>query len=257
MPSNADSLTEQRRALPDSPGVYLFKDASGRALYVGKAKSIRKRVASHFSGQRTRMAEEFLERVESIDFVGDRQRGGGAAGRAELHQAVPAAVQHPAARRQVLSVHRDLAGRALSRASTSRASATGPTGPTSALSRAPSGCARRSTCWAGSSRTAPARAASRAAHPAAPASTTSSSAARRPASATSARRTTARTSTRSSTSSPAATAQIERELEQRHGGGRRRAGVRAGGRLPQPPAGGALAVRAPAGGATRPSARWT
>ena len=43
-----DRLTEQRRALPDSPGVYLFKDASGRVLYVGKAKSIRKRVASHF-----------------------------------------------------------------------------------------------------------------------------------------------------------------------------------------------------------------
>ena len=68
VPSRDDNLREQRRALPDSPGVYIFKDASGRALYVGKAKSIRKRVASHFS-HRSRMAEEFLERVESIDFV--------------------------------------------------------------------------------------------------------------------------------------------------------------------------------------------
>ena len=42
-----------------------------------------------------------------------RHRGGGAAGRAELHQAVPAALQHPPARRQVLSVHRDLARRGL------------------------------------------------------------------------------------------------------------------------------------------------
>ena len=40
-------------------------------------------------------------------------RGRGAAHRAELHQAVPAAVQHPAARRQVVSVHRDLARRGL------------------------------------------------------------------------------------------------------------------------------------------------
>ena len=39
------------------------------------------------------------------------QRGGGAARRAELHQAVQAALQRPAARRQVLSVHRDLDGR--------------------------------------------------------------------------------------------------------------------------------------------------
>ena len=46
-----DKLAEQRRALPDSPGVYLFKDAGGRVLYVGKAKSIRKRVASHFGGR--------------------------------------------------------------------------------------------------------------------------------------------------------------------------------------------------------------
>ena len=43
------SLVEQRRALPDQPGVYLFRDAKGRVVYVGKAKSVRKRVASHFS----------------------------------------------------------------------------------------------------------------------------------------------------------------------------------------------------------------
>ncbi len=43
------SLAEQRRVLPDRPGVYLFRDAKGRVIYVGKAKSIRKRVASHFS----------------------------------------------------------------------------------------------------------------------------------------------------------------------------------------------------------------
>jgi excinuclease ABC subunit C len=68
MPSREDNLREQRRGLPDAPGVYIFEDADGRALYVGKAKSIRKRVASHFSS-RTRTAEEFLARVESIDFV--------------------------------------------------------------------------------------------------------------------------------------------------------------------------------------------
>ena len=43
------TLAEQRRGLPDQPGVYLFRDAKGRVVYVGKAKSIRKRVASHFS----------------------------------------------------------------------------------------------------------------------------------------------------------------------------------------------------------------
>jgi excinuclease ABC subunit C len=67
-PSSDETLREQRRGLPDAPGVYLFKDADGRVLYVGKAKSIRKRVGSHFSS-RTRTAEEFLARVATIDFV--------------------------------------------------------------------------------------------------------------------------------------------------------------------------------------------
>ena len=43
------SLAEQRRNLPDQPGVYLFRDGKARVIYVGKAKSIRKRVASHFA----------------------------------------------------------------------------------------------------------------------------------------------------------------------------------------------------------------
>ena len=55
--NNGDRLRDQRRALPDAPGVYLFKDAHGRALYVGKAKSIRKRVASHFSARSVRGAD--------------------------------------------------------------------------------------------------------------------------------------------------------------------------------------------------------
>ncbi|MBV9310280.1 MAG: GIY-YIG nuclease family protein, partial [Solirubrobacterales bacterium] len=45
---------DRRRELPDEPGVYLFRDARGRVIYVGKAKSIRKRVTSHFSGGRNR-----------------------------------------------------------------------------------------------------------------------------------------------------------------------------------------------------------
>ena len=45
--SAADQLAEKVRRLPDRPGIYVFKDARGRVLYVGKAKSLRKRGASY------------------------------------------------------------------------------------------------------------------------------------------------------------------------------------------------------------------
>jgi excinuclease ABC subunit C len=61
-------LTEQRKRLPDQPGVYVFKDDDGGVLYVGKALSIRKRVASHFSGPH-RGGLAFIDRVASIDFL--------------------------------------------------------------------------------------------------------------------------------------------------------------------------------------------
>ena len=66
------SLAEQRRALPDQPGVYLFRDARGRVIYVGKAKSVRKRVASHFSKTQVRSSPghaDMVAAVESIECV--------------------------------------------------------------------------------------------------------------------------------------------------------------------------------------------
>jgi len=53
---------------PTKPGVYLFRDRSGTVLYVGKARDLRARLRSYFSGSRQRPAVEAalgaLERVE-------------------------------------------------------------------------------------------------------------------------------------------------------------------------------------------------
>ena len=69
-------LSGQRRGLPDQPGVYLFRDGKGRVVYVGKAKSIRKRVASHFAkanvggrGTNSPGHAEMVAAVEQIEFV--------------------------------------------------------------------------------------------------------------------------------------------------------------------------------------------
>src|SRR4051812_32496056 len=62
-------LAEQRRNLPDGPGVYLFRDAPGKVIYVGKAKSIRKRVAGHFTNPVTRGAFEMVDAIESVEYL--------------------------------------------------------------------------------------------------------------------------------------------------------------------------------------------
>ena len=63
-----------RSHLPTSPGVYIFKDADGTVLYVGKAKNIRSRVASYFtrSGDGRPKIAELRERVRQIDFIATR-----------------------------------------------------------------------------------------------------------------------------------------------------------------------------------------
>lgn len=63
------TLAAQRRALPDQPGVYLFRDARNRVIYVGKAKSIRKRVASHFSKAQVPSSPGHAEMVASVVHV--------------------------------------------------------------------------------------------------------------------------------------------------------------------------------------------
>jgi len=55
--------------LPDGPGVYLFKDAAGSLLYVGKAKSLKKRVSSYFSGVHPAKTAALVGRIQRIDFL--------------------------------------------------------------------------------------------------------------------------------------------------------------------------------------------
>jgi excinuclease ABC subunit C len=62
-------LADQRRALPDQPGVYIFRDRSGRVIYVGKAKSVRKRVASHFARSQAHSTPGHAEMVSLVEHI--------------------------------------------------------------------------------------------------------------------------------------------------------------------------------------------
>jgi DNA polymerase III epsilon subunit-like protein len=61
---------ERRRALPDRPGVYRFVRRNGDVLYVGKASSLKTRVASHFAGhaRANERSLEMLTQVFDIDY---------------------------------------------------------------------------------------------------------------------------------------------------------------------------------------------
>ncbi len=66
----AASLKERAAALPDASGVYLFRTASERVLYVGKATSLRKRVAQYLGGHDSRpMVPELIATATSVDYV--------------------------------------------------------------------------------------------------------------------------------------------------------------------------------------------
>ena len=65
----SERVAEQRKSLPDAPGVYLFRDSKRRVLYVGKASSIKKRVASHFSNPSTKGAHGMVSDIANIEFI--------------------------------------------------------------------------------------------------------------------------------------------------------------------------------------------
>jgi excinuclease ABC subunit C len=56
--------------VPDAPGVYLFKDRKGRTLYVGKARSLKKRVASYFvRGPEVTKTEALLHAFTDVETI--------------------------------------------------------------------------------------------------------------------------------------------------------------------------------------------
>ncbi len=67
----SDALRAKLDHLPSGPGVYLFKDRTGKSIYIGKAKSLRHRVRSYF--QQQRLADQKTEvlrgYIRDLDYI--------------------------------------------------------------------------------------------------------------------------------------------------------------------------------------------
>ena len=70
MSGQIPNVQEKLKALPTKPGVYLFRDARGQVLYIGKAKSLRPRVRSYFQRGESRAAIAQLPgRVADLEVI--------------------------------------------------------------------------------------------------------------------------------------------------------------------------------------------
>ena len=66
VPAPRAALQKQIRLLPSLPGIYTFRDSEGAVLYVGKSKSLQRRVRSHLSNP-DRLFDGMIERLDRID----------------------------------------------------------------------------------------------------------------------------------------------------------------------------------------------
>ena len=67
--SRRQSLEAQVASFPAKPGVYLFKDAKGRVVYVGKADVLRDRVRNYFGPSLDVRLVRMVERAERLEYV--------------------------------------------------------------------------------------------------------------------------------------------------------------------------------------------
>ena len=64
-------LDEKLSRLPDRPGVYLYKDAKGQVIYVGKAASLRSRVRSYFQESRPHdpKTDSLVRQIADLEYI--------------------------------------------------------------------------------------------------------------------------------------------------------------------------------------------
>lgn len=64
-----DLLKQKLAILPDQPGCYLMKDRQGTIIYVGKAKVLKNRVRSYFTGTHNGKTQRLVSEIEDFEYI--------------------------------------------------------------------------------------------------------------------------------------------------------------------------------------------
>ena len=64
-----ERVAQRIRELPDRPGIYIFRGARKKALYVGKAKSLRKRAVAYLRDPQDERLQRMLAEARDLDFL--------------------------------------------------------------------------------------------------------------------------------------------------------------------------------------------
>ena len=98
-------LKDQIARLPEQPGVYLYFNAAGETIYVGKARALRDRVRSYLGAYGHEPATDaLLDEIDRLEVIVTDSVVEALALENNLIKQRSAELQHPAARRQELSV---------------------------------------------------------------------------------------------------------------------------------------------------------
>ena len=63
------TLQKKLELLPDNPGCYLYKDNIEEIIYVGKAKNLKNRVKSYFTGTHNKKTQTLVSKIEDLEYI--------------------------------------------------------------------------------------------------------------------------------------------------------------------------------------------
>lgn len=63
------TIKEKLPFLPDQPGCYLMKNEAGDIIYVGKAKSLKNRVRSYFTGSHDAKTQRLVSEIADFEYI--------------------------------------------------------------------------------------------------------------------------------------------------------------------------------------------